>query len=302
MTTRTTRRRNALVILGAAVLGGALTWTIVRLGDDDADSPTSGDLAADIGIEHVHGLGVDPGDSTLIVATHYGSFRLAADGSQLERIGDSLQDTMGFTVAGPRHYLGSGHPDLQGVRNGQPTRLGLIESTDGGLTWTIRSLGDEVDFHALAYADDQVYGWDSGTGRFMVSTDKRTWETRSRLDLYGFDIDPADADHLIGAGPEGLVESGDGGREWAPLEGPGLVTLSWDDEAGLWGADAAGTVWHRASEGWEEAGELPGEPQAFLATADSLYAAAHDAQDQTGIYESTDRGRTWQLRYGDPPH
>ncbi|MBW3550306.1 MAG: alanine:cation symporter family protein [Proteobacteria bacterium] len=30
-----------------------------------------------------------------------------------ERIGDRRQDTMGFTVVGPRRYLGSGHPDLR---------------------------------------------------------------------------------------------------------------------------------------------------------------------------------------------
>ncbi len=47
------------------------------------------------------------------------------------------------------------------------------------------------------------------------------------------------------------------------------------------------------------AGELPGEPQAFLATSTALYAAAHDAQDATGIYRSTDDGSTWQLRYQD---
>lgn len=61
-------------------------------------------------ITHVHGLGVDPGDGALIVATHYGTFRMRAGGGS-ERIGDSLQDTMGFTVVGWGRFLGSGHPE-----------------------------------------------------------------------------------------------------------------------------------------------------------------------------------------------
>jgi hypothetical protein len=42
-------------------------------------------------------------------------------------------DLMGFTVAGPGRYLASGHPGLH-VDQAQP--VGLIETTDGGVTWT----------------------------------------------------------------------------------------------------------------------------------------------------------------------
>ena len=162
--------------VAVALLGGALVWAIVVGPDDEA--PPEADSAA-MPIVHVHGLGVNPADDAVIVATHTGSFRLPADGGEPERLGDSFQDTMGFTVAGPDHFLGSGHPDVAGLQAGDPTRLGLTESTDGGLTWAIQSLGDEVDFHGLAFAHGRVYGWDSGTSRFMVSTDKREWETRA---------------------------------------------------------------------------------------------------------------------------
>ena len=112
----------------------------------------------------MHGLGVNPSDDTLIVATHTGSFRLSADSGEPERIGDSYRDTMGFTVAGPDHFLGSGHPDVAGLQAGDPTRLGLTESTDGGLTWAIQSLGDEVDFHGLAFAHGNGDGARRGNG------------------------------------------------------------------------------------------------------------------------------------------
>lgn len=293
---RTNSQPLGLIIAGLVAVAVA-ALIIVRVTDrDDTSGPNVTD---DPGVSHVHGLGINPADGALIVATHNGSFRISPDSDDAERIGDSFQDTMGFTVAGPDHFLGSGHPDIAGMQAGQPTRLGLIESTDAGATWTILSLGGEVDFHGLAYAHDHVYGWDSGTGSFMVSADRREWETRSTVDLFGFAVDPDDPDHIVGAGPDGLVESTDGGRSWAGIQGPPLVVVSWDPGAGLWGADPAGAVRHHNGSDWEEAGDLPGPPQAFLATADALYAAVHDDDEVTAIYRSTDDGRTWDLRYRD---
>lgn len=293
------RRGGPIALLAAIVIAIPLmVWAGVRVaGRDDSSEP--GAVADVPGVEHVHGLGINPADGSIIVATHYGSFRIPADGDDATRIGGSFQDTMGFTVAGPDHFLGSGHPDVAGMQQGQPGRLGLIESTDAGATWTAVSLSGEVDFHGLAFAHDQAYGWDSGTRRFMVSSNRRDWDTRSTLDLFGFAVDPDDAEHIIGAGPDGLSESSDGGRTWVGTEGPRLVTLSWDAEAGLWGADAGGKVSHFDGTTWKQAGELVGEAQVLLATPDALYAAAHDRQEITGVYRSTDDGRTWQLRYRD---
>ena len=288
--------------VAVAVLAlAAVVWAAVVIAgrDEDATPGDEGGDPSDPGVSHVHGLGINPADDSLVVATHYGSFRISASGDDAERIGDSFQDTMGFTVAGPDRFLGSGHPDVAGMQGGQPGRLGLIESTDAGKTWTILSLGDDADFHALAFAHGQVYGWDAGSGRFMVSADRSEWETRSTLGLFGFAVDPADAGHIVAATAEGLAESRDGGRTWTPADGPALVTLSWHAAAGLWGAEPGGAVWRRDEAGWERAGTLPGEPQAFLATADSLVAAVHDADGVTGIYRSTDDASTWDLRYRD---
>lgn len=293
------RRRDTLA-LGAAVVIAvpAVIWAGMRLTEDGSGQGT--ELIDDPGVAHIHGLGINPADGSLVVATHYGSFRIPSDGDEATRIGDSYQDTMGFTVAGPDRFLGSGHPDVAGMRAGQPGQLGLIESTDAGATWTSLSLSGEVDFHGLAYAHDQVYGWDSGTGRFMVSGDREDWDTRSTLDLFGFAVDPEDPEHIVGATPDGSAESTDGGRTWIDTDNRPFVALSWDPDAGLWGATVDGAVWHRSDVDWEVAGTLPGEPQAFLATPAALYAAAHDETGTTGIYRSTDDGATWQLRYRDP--
>jgi hypothetical protein len=65
-----------------------------------------------------------------------------------ERVGDSYQDTMGFTVVGPNRFLGSGHPATDDL----PPLLGLIESTDAGKTWEHVSLLGEADSHVLRSA------------------------------------------------------------------------------------------------------------------------------------------------------
>lgn len=278
------------------VVGLLVVWRVA--GGGDGTDPAR-DSAVE-GVAHVHGLGVDPGDGTLYVATHHGVFRLPASG-EAERVGP-VQDTMGFTVAGAGHFLGSGHPDQAGIEDGQPPLLGLIESIDGARTWQAVSLSGEVDFHALAFAHDQVYGWDSSSGRLMVSTDEQDWDTRATLQLFSIAVDPADGDHVVATTPDGLSSSTDGGRSWQRVDGaPQVVLVAWDAGRGIWGVGPSGAVVHATSvEGpWDEVAALPGSPQALLASGDTLYAAVADQAGVAGIYESTDGGGSWQTRYRD---
>lgn len=234
------------------------------------------------------------------MATHFGSFRVEADGDGVERIGGSYQDTMGFVVIGPNHFLGSGHPDVAGLQAGQPGRRGLIESTDAGETSRSLSRG-EADFHGLAIADGQLYGWDSRSSQFLASSDRIHWETRSTLEVLAFVIDPNDAEHLVGATSDGLIDSDDGGRSWVDLSGPTLAAPSWDPVPGLFGADGGGGVWRRTSSGWDQVGPLPGVPQALLVSAEEVWAASDDGSGRTAILRSDDGGATWSVRYRDLP-
>ncbi|MGH9243958.1 MAG: F510_1955 family glycosylhydrolase [Acidimicrobiales bacterium] len=280
------------------VVAAGVTWAAVRLRADGVAS-APGDAAGDPGVAHVHGLGIDPADGSLHIATHFGTFRLVGSGPA-ERVGDGFQDTMGFTVVGANHFLGSGHPDIEGMQAGEPGRLGLIESTDAGETWRSVSLSGEADFHALAFAHDQVYGWDSTSGRFMVSADRTTWDNRSTLQLLSFAVDPDDDDHVIATTPEAVMASTDGGRTWDRVDGPGLTVVAWEADGGLWGATGSGEVYRSDTnaQSWTPAGALPGGPHAFLADGGSIYAAA-EADGVTGIYRSTDGGGDWELLYRD---
>ena len=90
---------------------------------------------------------------------------------------------MAFTVAGPDRFLASGHPDLRDEEllvEGKPPLLGLIESTDAGRTWQVRSLLGDADLHTIVAVDeDLIVAYDSTGERVLASTDGgRTWETQ----------------------------------------------------------------------------------------------------------------------------
>lgn len=250
----------------------------------------------DPGLVHVHGLGVNPADGLVYVATHSGLWRLPGDGPA-ERVGEAGYDLMGFTVVGSDHFLASGHPTLV---DDLPPLLGLIESTDGGQTWHSESLLGDVDFHALRVAHDRVYGWSSSDGSFMVSEGDDEWDRRSTTPIVDFVVDPDDPDGVLASVAESLddvrlVRSSDGGRSWAQGEGPPVVRLAWEAADRLWGVGTDGSVWHSGDGGrqWDAVGgRVDGHPQAFLDAGESLFAAAGGA-----IMESRDGGKTWDVRH-----
>ena len=269
---------------------------VTRPGTDTDAGPNAAQSVA-----HVHGLGINPADGDLYAATHFGLFRIGTDG-KAERVGDAVQDTMGFTVVGPDHFLASGHPDPKDTRlrkADRPPLLGLIESTDGGRSWESVSLLGEADFHSLVADHGKVYGYDATGGRFMVSPDGKQWETRSQLRIGDFAIDPGDGDHLVATTQGGLAESRDGGRNWEPTDGPQQpALLSWGVKQGLWAVSANGEIHRRTERGWEAREALAGRPQALLVTTDELYAAVF-SENRTAIYVSSDEARSWRLRYSD---
>ncbi|HZN20136.1 MAG TPA: glycosyl hydrolase, partial [Micromonosporaceae bacterium] len=172
--------------------------------------PGTSGAAPDFG--HVHGLAVDHGTGTLYAATHVGLFRIEGEHAAV-RVSKDAPDLMGFTAVGPGHFLASGHSGQGGAG---PANLGLVESTDAGVTWHSTSLSGAADFHGLQAVHSMVYGHNSTDGAFMVSADRRTWERRSRVAIGAFAVSPADPLLVLATGPGGLQRSYDGGHSWAP--------------------------------------------------------------------------------------
>ena len=270
---------------------------VVLVGCGNGASEPSGSRVDDPGPIHVHGLGVNPADGSLFVATHTGLFRAAEGQRRARRVAGRFQDTMGFTVTGPNRFLGSGHPD---PREKLPPFLGLIESDDGGRSWRSLSLQGKVDFHVLEASGRRIYGYgsdfDSRKPRFLASDDAgRTWR---RLDqpepLIALAVSPTDARTLIASGERRVFSSRDGGRSWSPVEAPSAGLLAWNT-GGLFLAGPEGRVWRSTEEGggWREVAAVGGRPAAFdSGRAGELLVALHDGT----IKRSGDRAGSWAVR------
>jgi hypothetical protein len=239
----------ALLVAMLAAL--AVTAAVVVFAIRGHNGPQGPDAAEGFG--YIHGIAVDPGSGALHVATHVGLFRVDDTGTAV-RVSTEAPDLMGFTVVGPGHFLASGHPDLY---DDGPANLGLIESTDGGVTWRTMSLPGSADFHGLRAAHGAVYGYNSTDGAFMVSTDRRTWQ--------------------IIAGS------------------PGLAVLAWDQADQTWGVARDGTVWRSTDGGstWQRIGAVDGRPQALATHGADVFVAL----DGDRIVASGDGGGTWRTRY-----
>ncbi|MGI8660889.1 MAG: F510_1955 family glycosylhydrolase [Thermoleophilaceae bacterium] len=259
-----------------------------------ADNP----VVEDPGPVHVHGLGVNPSDGALFLATHTGLFRLPeGENKQAERVAGRYQDTMAFTIVGPDRFLGSGHPD---GREDLPPYLGLIESRDAGAGWRPISLLGKVDFHVLEIAGKTVYGFgsdfESRAPTFLASDDRgRTWAERAAPEpLLALAINPLDSRRIVASG-DSVNVSGDGGRTWRTVGAkPGL--LAWPSPKRLYSVDERGVVAVSATGGrsWQATGSLGGAPAAFeSAGSRRLVAALHDGT----VKESRNGGMTWQVRF-----
>jgi hypothetical protein len=295
------RARDVGIAVGG--IGGLLLVVLVgafalsKLGDREQRAIPPGLLAGDPGPGHVHGLGINPADGSLFIATHTGTWKVATGKREAERVGESHQDTMGFTVAGPNHFLGSGHPDFAEAREQSlPPLLGLIESRDGGETWRALSLSGEADFHILRFAGRRVYGYDASNDRLLVSSDQGSqWSEADRPGpLLDVAVDPGDARRLIASTETALYSSRDGGQTWSALANRvGLLGWSRGGQVALVGLDGSVSQSRDSGRTWSGVGEIGGQPAALLArSASELYVALHDGT----IKRSRDGGRTWAVR------
>ncbi|TFV79384.1 exo-alpha-sialidase [Blastococcus sp. CT_GayMR19] len=278
------RRRGGQYVLVAAGVAGVLT--IAGCSSEAPAATADGEVT----LEHVHGLAVDPADGELYAGTHHGLVRVSADG-RLTRIADRVQDFMGFTVVGPEHYLASGHP---GEGQSGPSNLGLIETTDGGETWTTLSLEGEADFHALDAARGVIYGYSGG--RLLVSEDKTDWTDRGAASIADLAVDPSEPQRLLLTTEQGPALSEDGGETVTLIPGAPLLQLvAWAPDATVVvGVAPDGTV-HASTDGgrtWEERGRIGGAPEALGVDGDNVYVAVGGA-----IVSSGDGGSSFRDLY-----
>jgi BNR/Asp-box repeat len=284
--------------VGLAVRGDAGVGLLVAGcgGREDSDEQASpGPKVGDPGPVHVHGLGINPADRALFIATHTGLFRAGEGEPRATRVGGRFQDTMGFTVVGPNDFLGSGHPD---GREKLPSFLGLIRSQDAGKRWRPISLLGKRDFHVLEAAGERIYGFgsdfDTREQGFLISDDGgRSWSKRAVPEpLIALALDPKDPDRLLASGEHSLYLSQDAGRRWLALSGSaGLV--AWSDRVVVVDGDGAVSSAERPGARLRPVGEVGGKPAALESgPRRELYVALHDGT----VKRSSDGGRKWHVR------
>jgi hypothetical protein len=276
----------AAVSLGACGDSGQDSRVARPVDGDQSTSPTGADF------HHVHGLGVNPKDGALFIATHSGLFRAPRGGTSARRVGDSRRDVMGFTVVGPDRFLGSGHPDPGA---GGPPNLGLISTRRAGTEWEQVSLRGQADFHVLRSAGQTVYGFDGLTGTLMTSRDGgRSWRERQPPPgMFDLAIGPDEEERLVIATQDGLFASADGGAGWRPLDPTRAGLLTWTTD-GLYLVDGDGQVSASNDGGrrWAKRGSIGGRPAAFASDRQELYAAHADGT----VVRSSDGGMSWAVR------
>ena len=287
--------RNAVPAVSVAVLA-AVTGCSNQADDAPVEGPTAAAQAEPATeLSHVHGLGLNPGDGLIYVATHNGLF--VVEGDSARPVGEGRQDTMGFTITGPNAFLASGHP---APGQDAPTNLGLLSSDDAGTTW--RAVAEEGrDFHALTAAEEFVYGLDSSSGVLMSSSDGgSTWHSRAAVPARTVDVSPTDPQHLLATTEAGLMLSDDGGATFTaqtpqppellvlvdhiPADGPA------SSQATVAGLDTTGQLWTFDGQGWTGPSvSVGGAPHAFTALGPDAYLAA----TESGIFRTDDAGRSW---------
>ncbi|MGI9020661.1 MAG: F510_1955 family glycosylhydrolase [Solirubrobacterales bacterium] len=290
----------------------ALIWIMIVLTgcgknaqEDSARALGGAPTSEDPGPIHVHGLGVNPADGALFIASHTGLFRVPEDAEEAERVAGRYQDTMGFTIIGPDRFLGSGHPD---GREDLPPFLGLIRSVDAGETWDPVSLLGKADFHLLESGGDVVYGYGSDfktrEQQLLVSADGgKSWKQRplperasdqlTQESLRSIVLDPENPSVVVASGQEALWTSTDQGRHWSFLSADtGLLAWSESDEIHLVTDEGEVKTSGDGGRTWAPAGSIGGAPAAFEATGDGLHVALHDG----AIKRSDDGGATWSVR------
>lgn len=260
----------------------------------EPERPNDPDGLPDVGIGtelgHIHGLGVDPADGALFVATHTGLFRVTD--AKATRVANRYQDTMAFTVTGPGEFLASGHPDL---REDLPPHLGLIQSTDAGKTWQPLALQGDADFHILEPAGEVLYAYDATSQRLLRTTDRRDFEEVLTEPLVSVAATTSDqAVFATTADAQVMTIDPATGRS-RELDAPPTLFLDTTPDRGLplVGIGPSGAVrisTDRSGTRWREVGSIEGTPVAFTITDQGWYAATQD-----GVLRSTDDGRTWEL-------
>ena len=216
-------------------------------------------------LSHVHDALIR-GES-LFIGTHSGIYQVNVQTGSAERIGKSNDDFMALAGQPENVMVASGHP---GTGSAMSNPIGLIRSTNQGVTWDRVSLEGEVDFHALAIEDNQIVGWDT-RGPLLWSQDGgQSWTGGPSVQAKS--IVWFQDSVWITTPDQGLLKWNPGDMTTVAVGLPTVLLSTSPKGDAIWRVDADGSV-HRSLDlqSWTQAGSLK-EIEALAAEFDHAYA------------------------------
>lgn len=253
---------------------------------------------------HVHGLGIDPSNSSILYIATHGDFYKSASGGTPVKVDQQRADYMAFNSPQTKDIpmYASGHPSTGG-------NTGLIKSTDGGQTWQAVSTVSEpaVDFHAMAVSKSDpnvITGFDSsGQGLFKTTDGGETW---NKLDypeyIMTLAIAPNDANKIFAGTGRGIFQSDDGGSSWTQLneyKGIQVFAMAFDADGTLYASTE--TFGLSKSKDFGETWEKIERPELTITSiaADSenetIYIAGFSSNGFQEVHKGSFDGSEWQL-------
>jgi len=264
--------------------------------------------AADVKVDHIHGLGYPGAGDALMVASHNGPL-LYEEGTWKETTSEK-HDYMGFQAVADG-FVSSGHPE-PGSDYENP--LGLLKSTNAGESFKQYAFAGEIDFHYLAasYDTDRIYVFNEmptdnlDNGFFYTDDYGQKWST---MDMTGFEAEMMsnmaahpDTPETVAIGTErGLYLSTDAGQSFSLFKEDMYVTYVTLSKSHAYVADLVDDKVQlvQIDLSSKEAKTLSA-PQLEKDNA-VTYIATHPTNDKeisiatmkNDVYQTTDGGATW---------
>lgn len=285
----------------AAAIGIAIAFSVGSSSPPASDSRT-------VPWIHVHGLGIDPSDSSVLYIATHGDFYKSVNGGTPVKVDKQRADYMAFNAPQSEGVplYSSGHPSTGG-------NTGLIKSEDGGQTWQVVStvVDPPVDFHAMAVSRSDpnvILGFDSGgRGLFKTSDAGKTWDRFEYPGQYvtSLAISSNDPNVIFAGTSDGLYQSNDGAEAWTQLnqyKGIAMMALAFDSEGNLYVSTEEFGLAKSSDLGetWDSINRPPDRLTATSIAVDSennaIYVAGHAApQGYQQVFRGNLDGTDWQL-------
>lgn len=223
------RRLKALALLAGtgAVLMGAFNASGLW---------TSGERTDAMNLIQIYGMTYDADGSRAMFATHEGIVWFG--GEKWQAGNGERHDYIGFAPYKDGFYA-SGKP---GPGSKLPNPIGLVKSTDGGVSIDILALAGEVNFRLLgvSYRHPMVYGYNETAGPtlkqpglYYSADEGKTWTQSAMKGFEGqptaIAIHPDNPDYVVLGARDGLFLSKDRGESFMKrLPDMGISALSFD--------------------------------------------------------------------------